>query len=193
MTPKSVRHERSSAAIENEQSAKQKATLLIVDDDLGLQRQLTWTFDDYNVLFAVDRESALRLVSSASPPVVTLDLGLPPDPDGGSEGLATLENIRQLSPHSKVIVMTGNEERAHALKAISLGAYDFYRKPIDADTIRLIVGRAYNLFFLEAENRRLRDLEKQSPLRGLVTASPPMLSVCKQVERVAPTSVTVLL
>src|SRR5262249_31001523 len=104
MTPKSVRHERSSAAVEKQQSTtKQKPTLLIVDDDLGLQRHLTWTFDDYNVLFAVNRESALRLVTSASPPVITLDLGLPPDPDGGSEGLAALERIRQLAPHCKVI------------------------------------------------------------------------------------------
>jgi len=170
-----------------------KPKLLIVDDDQGLQRQLAWTFEDYEVLSAIDRESALAQVSAAEPPIITLDLGLPPDPDGGSEGLATLEKIREISPHSKVIIMTGNEEREFALKAINLGAYDFYQKPIVAETIRLIVGRAHNLFLLEAENRRLRQLEKRSPLRGLVTDSPPMLDVCKVVERVAPTSVSVLL
>ncbi len=173
--------------------AKSKRKLLIVEDDLGLQRQLAWTFEDYEVLSATDRDAALALVASAEPPVVTLDLGLPPDPDGASEGLATLEQIQKLAPHTKVIVVTGSEERAHALKAISLGAYDFYQKPIDADTIRLIVDRAYNLHTLENENRRLHQLEERLPLQGLVTASPPMLSVCTMVERVAPTSVTVLL
>jgi two-component system, NtrC family, response regulator len=173
--------------------AQAKQKLLIIEDDQGLQRQLVWTFDDYEVLSAPDREAALAIVKSAEPPVVTLDLGLPPDPDGASEGLATLERIKQMTPHAKVIVVTGSGEREHALKAIDLGAYDFYQKPIDADTIRLIVSRASNLFALEAENRRLQKLERRSPLAGVVTAAPSMLSVCSMVERVAPTTVGVLL
>ena len=193
MTQRSINSERPNSPQERDEAASQKPTLLIVDDDLGLQRQLAWTFEDYQVLSAVDRTSALATVKSSSPPIITLDLGLPPDPDGGSEGLAALEEIRKIAPYSKVIIMTGNEERAYALRAIGLGAYDFYQKPIDAETIRLIVSRAHNLYVLEAENRRLRELEHHSPLRGLVTASPPMLSVCNIVERVAPTSVSVLL
>src|SRR5579863_10460976 len=161
--------------------AKLKRKLLIVEDDLGLQRQLAWTFEDYEVLSATNQESAVSLATSAAPPVITLDLGLPPDPDGANEGLAKLERIKKLTPHAKVIVVTGSDDREHALKAISLGAYDFYQKPIDADTIRLIVSRAYNLYALEAENRRLRQLEQRSPLRGLVTASSVMLSVCNMV------------
>jgi two-component system, NtrC family, response regulator len=192
MTQRAANRERPVDRQERDETG-QKSKLLIVDDDLGLQRQLAWTFGDYEVLFAADRSSALAQVKSTAPPVITVDLGLPPDPDGASEGLATLAEIRNMAPHSKVIVMTGNEERAHALKAISLGAYDFYQKPIDADTIRLIIDRAFNLYALEAENRRLRDLEQRSPLRGLVTASTPMLNVCNIVERVAPTSVSVLL
>jgi len=171
--------------------AKQK--LLIVEDDQGLQRQLVWTFDDYEVLSAGDQESALALVKSAQPPVVTLDLGLPPDPDGATEGLATLERIKQINPHTKVIVVTGSGEREHALKAVNLGAYDFYQKPIDADTIRLIVDRAAKLYALETENRRLARLDRRSPLTGVITASAPMLNVCAMVERVAPTTVGVLL
>lgn len=173
--------------------ATAKPKLLVVEDDLGLQRQLAWTFEEYEILSAVDRESALAQVKSAEIPVVALDLGLPPDPDGAAEGLATLERIGEMAPHTKVIVVTGSEEREHALKAIALGAYDFYQKPIDADTIRLIVGRAYELYALEAENRRLQRLAPQSSLRGLITASPPMLGVCSMVEKVAPTSVSVLL
>ncbi|HTZ80748.1 MAG TPA: PEP-CTERM-box response regulator transcription factor, partial [Stellaceae bacterium] len=158
-----------------------------------LQRQLRWTFEGYEVLSAGEQESAVAQAKSAQPPVVTLDLGLPPDPDGATEGLATLERVKQVSPHSKIIVVTGNEDRAHALKAISLGAYDFYQKPIDPDTIRLIVDRAHALYTLESENRRFRKLERRSPLRGLVTASPSMLNVCNVVEKVAPTAVSVLL
>ncbi len=172
---------------------KSKPKLLIVEDDAGLQRQLAWTFEDYQVLSATDRPSAIALLTSEEPPVVTLDLGLPPDPDGASEGLKTLERIKTQAPHAKVIVVTGNDGREHALKAIDLGAYDFYQKPIDGDTIRLIVDRAHKLHALEAENRRLRRLERQSPLHGLVSASPTMLSVCGAVEKIAPTSVTVLL
>jgi two-component system NtrC family response regulator len=172
---------------------KSKPKLLIVEDDAGLQRQLAWTFEDYHVLSASDRLSAIALLTSEEPPVITLDLGLPPDPDGASEGLATLERIKTQAPHAKVIVVTGNDGRAHALKAIDLGAYDFYQKPIDADTIRLIVDRAYKLHALETENRRLSQFERRSPLHGLVTASPAMLSVCSAVEKIAPTSVTVFL
>ena len=171
-------------------SAKPK--LLIVEDDLGLQQQLAWTFEDYRVLSATDRSSALSLVASENPPVITLDLGLPPDRDGASEGLATLEEIKRISPRAKVIVVTGSDEREHALRAIALGAYDFYNKPIDADTIRLIVSRALHLYSLEAENLRLQENQRR-PLEGIVSASPTMLNVCRMVERVAPTGVTVLL
>jgi two-component system NtrC family response regulator len=173
--------------------AKAKPKLLIIEDDVGLQRQLTWTFEDYAVLAADSRESAISLVTSEEPPVITLDLGLPPDADGASEGFAVLERIKAIAPHAKVIVVTGSDERDHALKAIGMGAYDFYQKPIDGDTIRLIVDRAYKLYGLEAENRRLRKLEGRSPLTGLVTASPAMLGICGVVEKVAPSSVTALL
>lgn len=173
--------------------AKSKPKLLIIEDDLGLQRQLTWTFEDFQVLSAVNQETAISMAKSEEPPVITLDLGLPPDADGATEGLATLERLRKLVPHAKVIVVTGNDEREHALKAIALGAYDFYQKPIDANTVRLIVDRAHKLHSLEAENRRLRKLERRTPLPGLVTASPAMLNVCSVVEKVAPSSVGVLL
>jgi two-component system, NtrC family, response regulator len=177
----------------NGDMSKAKRKLLIIEDDPGLQRQLGWTFEDYEVLSATDRESALPLAELKQPAVVTLDLGLPPDADGASEGLATLEKLRQLLPHSKIVVVTGSDEREHALKAIALGAYDFYQKPIDADTIRLIVNRAYNLHTLESENRRLQMIDRSSPLRGLVTSAPAMMNICGVIERVAPTSVSVLL
>jgi two-component system NtrC family response regulator len=172
---------------------KSKRKLLVVEDDLDLQRQLSWAFADYELSFADNREAAMALVASVKPPVVTVDLGLPPDPDGSAEGLATLEAIMSASPTTKVIVVTGNEDRANALKAVQLGAYDFYPKPIDADVLALIVSRAYNLFELESENRRLAQTSQNWPLRGIVTSSLPMLNVCKAIEKVAPTNASVFL
>ena len=130
-------------------------TLLVVEDDEGLQRQLKWAYADYEVVIAGNREHAIQALREHEPAVVTLDLGLPPDPDGTSEGFATLEEIRRLKPDCKVIVATGHGARESALKAIALGAYDFYRKPVDSDDLGMILARAFHLHDIEAENRRL--------------------------------------
>ncbi|MBK1704662.1 PEP-CTERM-box response regulator transcription factor [Halochromatium glycolicum] len=166
--------------------------LLIVEDDSGLQSQLRWCFDGYEVLLAEDRSSAMTQVRRHQPQLVTLDLGLPPDPANATEGLALLEEILATTPETKVIVVTGNDDRANALKAVSLGAYDFYIKPVDAEALRLIVDRAAHLFELEAENRKLAR-ESASPLQGLITSDPGMLKICRMIERVAPSDATVLL
>ncbi len=170
-----------------------KRTLLIVEDDPGLQSQLRWSLDDYNVLLATDRESALAHLRRSEPPVVTLDLGLPPDADGTSEGFATLEQILSLAPETKVIVVTGTDDRNNAVRAVGMGAYDFYQKPIDAEILSLIVDRAFRLHTLERENRLFNRQRGGSPLDGIIAASESMLKVCRTVEKVAPTSVGVLL
>jgi two-component system NtrC family response regulator len=167
--------------------------LLIVDDDKGLLRQLRWAFPDHKVLPAGTRREAVDLVRKDSIPVAIVDLGLPPDPDGASEGLAALEEIRQLAPATKVIIATGNETREHALRAIALGAYDFYQKPIDIDTLRLIVGRAEQLFELEEENRQLTAAKSASPVDGIIAGSPEMLKVLQDIEKIALTDVSVLI
>src|SRR3982750_2401125 len=132
-----------------------KAKLLIVEDDEGLQRQLRWAYDDYDVLVASDRDAAINILRAHEPPVVTLDLGLPPDPNGVSEGFATLETILSLKPETKVIVASGHGARESALRAIASGAYDFYQKPVDIDQLGLIVKRAFQLHAIEDENKRL--------------------------------------
>jgi len=166
--------------------------LLVVEDDPGLQTQLRWCFEGYDVAIAGDRKNAIAEVQQHRPPVVTLDLGLPPDSDGTSEGFALLEDILLTAPHTKIIVVTGNNEREHATRSVAMGAYDFFYKPIDADMLELIVNRAYRLYELEEENRRLSTQHAESPLEGVVTGSDSMLQVCRTVEKVAPTDATVL-
>ncbi len=172
-----------------------KPKLLIVEDDEGLQRQLRWAYDDYDVVVAADRDAAINLVRSTEPAVVTLDLGLPPDPDGVSEGFATLEHILSLKPDTKVIVASGHGARASALRAIASGAYDFYQKPVDIDQLGLIVRRAFQLHDIECENRRLEGQvgENRTVLGTMVTASPEMLKVARTIERVANADVSVML
>jgi two-component system, NtrC family, response regulator len=172
-----------------------KAKLLIVEDDEGLQRQLRWAYDDYEVLVASDRNTAIDLLRSQEPAVVTLDLGLPPDPDGVTEGFATLETILSLKPDTKVIVASGHGARESALRAISSGAYDFYQKPVDIDQLGLIVRRAFQLHDLELENRRLEERagDDQTVLGTMITAAPEMLKVARTIERVATADVSVML
>ena len=140
--------------------------MLVIEDDPGLQKQLRWSFDAYEVLVAGDRESALALVRRHEPAVVTMDLGLPPDPDGASEGLATLEQILELAPDTKLIVLTGNQDHGNALKAIGMGAYDFHQKPFDPEMLGLVVERAFYLYALQQENRRLSQTQAYSPHNG---------------------------
>jgi two-component system, NtrC family, response regulator len=168
-------------------------SLLIVDDDSGLLRQLRWAFADHKVYPAASRHEAIEIIRAEPVPVAILDLGLPPDPDGASEGLATLMEIREIGPATKVIIATGNETREHALRAIALGAYDFYQKPIDIEVLRMIVGRAEQMFELEAENRRLNEVATASPVDGIIASSPEMLQALRNIEKLAPTDVAVLL
>jgi len=167
--------------------------LLVVEDNPGIQKQLKWAFEGYQVSIAGDRETAIQKVQAGDFPVVTLDLGLPPDPANASEGLAVLTGILEIKPYTKVIVVTGNDDRKNALEAVSLGAYDFYQKPIDPDVLGLIVDRAYQYYQLEAENRRLSDAETGSPLDGIVGASDSILGACRLVEKVGPSEVTTLI
>ncbi len=167
--------------------------LLIVEDDKGLQSQLRWCFDDYEVVVSGDRETAIAQLRRHQPGVVLLDLGLPPDPGGVTEGLATLEAILSMQPETKVIIVTGDNDRANAVQAIGLGAYDFYQKPVEPEILKLIVQRAYRVCELEVENRNLQESGLEWPLRGVIASSPEMLKVCRMVEKVAPSDITTLL
>ena len=175
------------------QLSKEKKKLLIIEDDPGLQRQLKWGFDDYEIAVAGDRVTALAELQRHRPAVATLDLGLPPDPDGATEGLATLEQILIAAPDTKVVMVTGNDDRENAVRSIAMGAYDFFQKPIEPEVLALVIERAFRVHELEMENRSLASKTRQSPLTGLIAASPQMLAVCRTIEKVAPADVTTLL
>jgi two-component system NtrC family response regulator len=172
--------------------ADDKKTLLIVEDDPGLQKQLKWSFEYYNVVIAGNREDAIIAFRRYRPAVITLDLGLPPDPANATEGLATLNEILQLAPECKVIVVTGNDERETAVRAVAMGAYDFYQKPIEIDTLLLIIERAFHLEQLERENKQLAQ-KNDEPLQGLIASSQVMMKLARTVEKIAPSDVTTLL
>lgn len=167
--------------------------LLIVEDDEGLQSQLRWCFDGFDVTICANRSDAIAAVRRVQPGVVLLDLGLPPDPGGVTEGFATLSEVLSLTPECKVIVVTGDNDRGNAVKAIAQGAYDFYQKPADPEILTLMVERAYRVYELELENKKLHKGSQIMPLDGVIAASDAMLKVCRTVEKVAPSDITTLL
>jgi two-component system NtrC family response regulator len=165
--------------------------LLIIDDDKGIQKQLKWSLSDYEAVLADDRESAIAAVRRHEPKVVTLDLGLPPDEANATEGLAALQEILTMAPHTKVIVITGNDDRTNALKAITAGAYDFYQKPIDPDVINVIISRAFSVAAIEEENRKMRAVAGSDI--GIIGNSESIERLRMMVKRIAPTAITALL
>jgi two-component system NtrC family response regulator len=167
--------------------------LLVVEDDPGLQRQLKWAFDGYEVLCAATREQAVETLRRHQPAVVLQDLGLPPDADGVEEGFATIAAIHRVAPRAKIIVVTGREGREHALRAIGMGAHDFCEKPVDAQVLNTVVQRAARIHQLEEDIERESVDKSVPPLEGIVGASESMLKVCRMIERLAPTDTTVLL
>lgn len=166
-----------------------KPILLIVEDDTGLQSQLRWHFDQYETIVADNRQDAIAALRLHEASVIIQDLGLPPDEDGVDEGFKCIQDILRISPNSKVIVMTGKTDRDNALRAVAMGAYDFYQKPVDPNTLDLIVQRAFHIHELEDYNRRL-SLSQQEPLEGLITNDPQLLKICRQLEKISPTTVT---
>jgi len=170
--------------------------LLIVDDSDEIRQQLKWGLNkDYSVHLGRDVKEALDLFGKHKPKVVTLDLGLPPDPNGASEGLRCLGKILETNVNTKVILITGNEERATALEAIQRGAYDYYQKPIDLFELKVILRRAFHLANLEEENQRLSSsMETRASQLGMLFGQcPEMLEVFSVIKKVASCDVPVLI
>ena len=174
-------------------NASKRPQVLIVEDDLALQKQIKWSLDRFDSVTAHDRDTALAHFRRAAAPVVTMDLGLPPDADSVSEGFALLEALLALDPAVKVIVLSGQSDRSNACRAVELGAYDFLAKPLEADLLNMTVERALRVYELQAENARLRELAPSEALAGLITRDEAMLKVCRTIEKVARSSATVML
>lgn len=174
-------------------TSEKSRALLIVEDDLALQKQIKWSLDRFESVTAHDRESALVQVRRNAPAVVTMDLGLPPDPDSVSEGFKLLEQILAINPDTKIIVLTGQNDQANALRAVAIGAYDFFAKPFEPELLNLTVERAFRLAELQAENKRLQAMQQPDSLSGLMTRDPGMMRVCRTVEKVASSNATVML
>lgn len=171
---------------------QEKPTLLIVEDDPGLQSQLKWHFDQYTVVAATTREEALTLLRRERPAVILQDLGLPPDDEGVEEGFATLVESLRIDPSLKIIVITGHADNDNALRAVGNGAYDFYQKPVETEILDLIVQRAFHMHALETRLKKA-EADQKTPLKGVIAHSPAMLEICRTIEKIAPTNVTTLL
>ncbi len=169
--------------------ADSKQKLLIIEDDMGLQSQLRWHFDQYEVICAGDRKDAIAAIRLHEPPIILQDLGLPPDDEGVDEGFRCIREISNLSPSAKIIVMTGNADYENAVRAVAMGAYDFYQKPVNPETLDLILQRAYHIHNLEEQNRRMLE-SQQTPLDGVIACDPAMLKICRTIEKLAPADVT---
>ena len=171
--------------------------LLIVDDSSEIRKQLKWGLGkEYRILLAESVDEALKLFEQHAPKVVTLDLGLPPDIDGASEGLRCLQQMLQKRPTGKIIVLSGNENHANALTAVDMGAYDYYHKPIDLDELKIILSRAFHVAGLEEENRRLQasaGQDKEHGYSGIFGQCLPMQQVFAMIKKVASIDVPILI
>ena len=172
-------------------NAERVQPLLVVEDDLALQKQIKWTLDRFESVTAHDRESAMVQLRRYAPAVVTMDLGLPPDADSVSEGFKLLEQILAAAPDTKVVVLTGQDDQSNALKAVALGAYDFLAKPFEPEVLNLCVERAFRMYELQAENKRLQAMQVSDA--GLITRDPQMLAICRTIDKVANANVSVML
>jgi two-component system, NtrC family, response regulator len=176
------------------ESMTSRLPLLLVDDDAEIREQMKWALaSEYEIVEAADRATALAQVRQSRPPVILLDLGLPPDVDGASEGLAILRETLQLNPLAKVIVITGNSDRAKAITAIESGAYDFIEKPVQLDVLRVVLQRASYLSNLEQDHRELQKKSGAGGFEGLVGDSQPIQNVVRIIRRVGPSDVPVLI
>ena len=175
------------------QESRPFPSLLLIDDRQEIREQMKWGLKPYYTLFEADtRGRAVEILQREKMALVTLDLGLPPDADGASEGLHALEQLIDVNPLVKVIVITGNQDRANALKAVQLGAYDFMEKPVDLDVLKTVLQRAEYLNGLEKENQKLLEREEKRVLPDMIGTSPVMAKVFDTIRRVAGSDISVL-
>jgi two-component system NtrC family response regulator len=172
----------------------EKPRVLIVEDDDFVRDQMNWALAaQYEVFMAENRAAAMEICRREHPPLVTLDLGLPPSPGDTVEGFRALNDMLQFDPLLKVLIISGQGERENALAAIGQGAYDFFCKPVDLEALRIVLGRASNVYQLERERRERLDDNHAESFEGMIGRSPEMQSVFKQIRKVASSKLPVLI
>jgi len=175
-------------------NASPKPAILIVDDDAELRTQMKWGLKrDFEIFEAEDRESALEILKSGKASTATLDLGLPPCAQSVEEGFRTLREVLEMNPHTKIIVVTGQENRDNAIKAVGEGAYDFFYKPIQIDELKVVLRRAIHIQQLEREHHELQKRFTSDSFEEMLGSSPQMQSVFETIRKVAPTDAPVLI
>ena len=171
----------------------EKSKILVIEDDVGIRTQMKWALNnEYDVLLAENTEEAIKLLTRYSPPLVTLDLGLPPDPEGTDEGFRLLQEILKMSPFTKVIIITGNPEKEAPLRAVSMGAHDFFEKPINLEELKAVVRRANYVQGLEKQNKELLVQLKTESNRDIIGSSREMQEIFTAIRKVSTTDVPVL-
>ncbi len=172
----------------------EKPKILVVEDDEAIRTQMKWALaQDYDVYLAQDGSSAMEAMKTHLPQLITLDLGLPPSPEDTTEGLKTLSSILHLDPLAKVIIVSGNPDKQAALEAISIGAHDFFTKPIVTDELKYILKRAAYVQRLEVQYRELQKQLKGHAFGEILGSSPKMQHIFATVRKVATNDVPVLI
>ena len=174
-------------------AAMHRRKLLILESDRALRRELEAVFCDLDVTVCETAEQTLATVRRTEPDVVLFDLGTAHKPAVAAQSLELLRQILNISPDTKIIAMTEHDARELAVAAVGLGAADFYHKPLDAGVLSIVVRRALRIRELEEENWRLRERTGAMALEGIIGVSDAIRSLCRSIEKVAPTNTTVLL
>src|SRR6184192_4928020 len=174
-------------------AAMQRRKLLILENDRALRRELEAVFSDLDVTACETSDQTLAIVRRTEPDAVLFDLGAAGEPAVAAQSLELLRQILNISPDTKIIAMTEHDARELAVAAVGLGATDFYHKPLDAGVLSIVVRRALRIRELEEENWRLRERTGTMALEGILGVSDSMRSLCRAVEKVAPTNASVLL
>lgn len=169
-----------------------KPGLIILDDDETVRGQMRWAFSrDYEVFEAGSRGEALLIARAGKAPVGIMDLGLPPSPQAPSEGMAAVKDILSANPLFKAIVVTGLDQRDNAMRALDLGAFDFFTKPVSIDEVRLSVRRATHTWRLQAES--MGSMAGAAWPGELIGLCQPMQEVFSMVRRLAEVNLPVLI
>ena len=170
-----------------------KPKILLVDDEENILKQMRWALEsDYDVFTTSVEGEAMNIFEKEKPPVVTLDLSLNPHNSADLGGMRLLEQILFQDPATRAIVITGNGDDKNALRAIRLGAFDYYAKPVRIEELKIMIQRAMHIHQLQQRVNQ-NDQISGNAFHGMVGTSKPMKDIFRFIERVAASDISVLI